>query len=84
MVKEKSCNHQKNDKTSLEKYGVEPVKPILKNIYQSNTDRKDLSWPHFNNKPRVQEKQQVKDQQYRIFNSKVQYRTLRQCQPDLN
>ena len=23
----------------------------------------DLSWPHFNDEPRVQEKQQVKDQQ---------------------
>ena len=36
---------------------------FLKNIYQSNTYRKDLSWPHFDNEPRVQEKQQVKDQQ---------------------
>ena len=33
-----------------------------KNIYQSNTYRKDLSWPHFDDEPRVQEKQQVKDQ----------------------
>ena len=36
---------------------VEPVEPVLKNIYQSNTYRKDLSWPHFDDKPRVQEKQ---------------------------
>ena len=42
---------------------VEPVEPVLKNIYQSNTYRKDLSWPHFDDEPRVQEKQQVKDQQ---------------------
>ena len=42
---------------------MEPVEPVLKNIYQSNTYRKDLSWPHFNDEPRVQEKQQVKDQQ---------------------
>ena len=35
----------------------------LKNTYQSNTYRKDLSWPHFNDEPMVQEKQQVKDQQ---------------------
>ena len=41
---------------------VEPVEPVLKNIYQSNTYRKDLSWPHFDDEPRVQEKQQVKDQ----------------------
>ena len=32
---------------------VEPVEPVLKNIYQSNTYRKDLSWPHFDNDPRV-------------------------------
>ena len=49
--------------TSLEKKEVEPVEPVLKNIYQSNTYRKVLSWPHFNNEPRVQEKQQLKDQQ---------------------
>ena len=42
---------------------VEPVEPVLKNIYQSNTYRKDLSWPHFDDESRVQEKQQVKDQQ---------------------
>ena len=42
---------------------VEPVEPVLKNIYQSNTYRKYLSWPHFDDEPRVQEKQQVKDQQ---------------------
>ena len=46
---------------------VEPVEPVLKNIYQSNTYRKDLSWPHFNDEPMVQEKQQVKDQQFCIF-----------------
>ena len=37
------------------------------NIYQSNTYKKDLSWLHFDNEPRVQEKQQVKDQQSCIF-----------------
>ena len=42
---------------------MEPVGPVIKNIYESNTYGKDLSWPHFNNEPRVQEKQQVKDQQ---------------------
>ena len=42
---------------------MEPVEPVLKNIYQSNTYRKDLSWPHFDNDPRVPGKQQVKGQQ---------------------
>ena len=41
---------------------LEPVEPVLKNIYQSNTYSKDLSWPHFD-EPRVQEKHQVKEQQ---------------------
>ena len=42
---------------------VESVEPVLKYIYQSITYRKGLRWPHFANGPRVQEKQQVKDQQ---------------------
>ena len=33
------------------------------NIYQSDTHRKDWSWLHFSNETRVQERQQVKDQQ---------------------
>ena len=32
-------------------------------IYQSNTYRKDFSWLHFDDEPRVQERQQVKNQQ---------------------
>ena len=63
MVTEKSYIYQKNEQTYLEKKEVKPVGPVLKNIYQSNTYRKDLSWPHFDDEPRVQEKQQVKDQQ---------------------
>ena len=63
MVTEKSYIYQKNEQTYLEKKEVEPVGPVLKNIYQSNTYRKDLSWPHLDDEPRVQEKQQVKDQQ---------------------
>ena len=50
-------------KTSLENKEVEPVEPVQMNIYQSNACRKDLSWLYFNDEPRVQEKQQVKDQQ---------------------
>ena len=47
------------ERTATTRYGVR----ILKNIYQSNTYRKDLNWSHFDDEPRVQEKQQVKDQQ---------------------
>ena len=32
-------------------------------LYQSNTYRKDLSWLYFDGEPRVQERQQVKNQQ---------------------
>ena len=46
----------------LRKKEVEPVEPVLKNIYESNTYRKHLSWPHFDDELRVQEKQEVKDQ----------------------
>ena len=46
---------------------MEPVKPVLKNIYQSNSYRKDLDWLHFDDEPRVQVKQQVKDQQSCLF-----------------
>ena len=31
------------------------------NIYQSNTYRNNLSWLHFDDEPRVQERQQVKE-----------------------
>ena len=46
---------------------VKPVEPNLNNIYQSNTYRKDFSWPHFDYELRVQEKQQDKDHQSCIF-----------------
>ena len=32
-------------------------------IYQSNTYRRDLSWLHLDDEPKVQEREQVKDQQ---------------------
>ena len=48
---------------SLENKEVEPVEPVQTSIYQSNTYRKDLSWLHFNDELRVQERQQMKDQQ---------------------
>ena len=53
--------------TYLEKKEVETAQPVQMNIYHSNTHRKDLSWLHFHDKPRVQERQQVKDQQFCIF-----------------
>ena len=52
---------------SFETEEVQSVKPVLKNIYQNNNYIKDLSRPHFDDEPRVQENQQVKDQQSCIF-----------------
>ena len=47
---------------------MEPVEPAQMNIYQSDTYRKDLNWIHFDNEPRVQERQRekVKYQQFWI------------------
>ena len=53
---------------------MEAVESIQMNIYQSNNYRKDLSWLHFDNELRNQEKQQVKEQQAYIFVF-VAYRT---------
>ena len=46
--------------TSFDNEEVEPVKSVQMNIKQSNTYRKDFSWPHLDDKPRVQKNQQVK------------------------
>ena len=32
---------------------MEPIESVLKNIYQSNAYRKDLSWAYFDDEPRV-------------------------------
>ena len=65
---------------------MEPVEPVQMNIYQRNTYRKDLSWLHFNDEPRVQERQQVKDQQSYISVS-IAYpaipSTTRSTSPDM-
>ena len=61
--------YQKNEETSLENTEMEPVDPAQMNIYQSNNFKKDLSWLHFDDEPRVQERQQMKDQQPRHDNS---------------
>ena len=40
----------------LKKKEVQTVLPLQMNIYQSNTYRKDLSWLHFDDEQRVQER----------------------------
>ena len=50
---------------------MEPVEPVQMSIYQSNTYKKDLSWLHFDDGPRVEEKKRVKDSVLNIdFNFK--------------
>ena len=64
----KFCEAPYSNNVTFFKLGFTAYKAVvLKNIYQSNTYRKDLSWPRFNNEPRVQEKQQLKDQQFCMF-----------------
>ena len=58
MVTKKPAIYQNNEYTSLKKKKFKLVEPGLKNIYQSNTDRKEPSWQHFDTEPRVQEKHQ--------------------------
>ena len=52
---------------------MKPVQPVQMNIYKSNTDTIDLGWLHFDEEPKVQEKQQVLDtcfySLYNIFKS---------------
>ena len=67
MVTEKSCNLSEEQVDLPQVNEVETVEPVLKNNYQSNTYRKDLSWPHIDDEPKAQEKQQAKDQQSCIF-----------------
>ena len=79
MVTENHAIYQNNQETSLKNKEVEPVEPVQKSIYQSNTNRKDFGWLHFDNESRVHERQQGKNQQPYISvdlsnNSKYQLR----------
>ena len=47
----------------LDNKEVEPVEPLQMNIYQINIYRKSLSWLHFEDEPRGQERHQVKEKQ---------------------
>ena len=59
--------YQNNEQTSLEIKKMEPVEPVMKNIYQSNTYRKQLNRSHFDAELSIQEMQQVKDEQSCLF-----------------
>ena len=69
IIPESSCGRkdQNNEQTSFENNEVEPGEPVQMDIYQNNIYREDLSWLHFDDEPRVQERvqgrQQRKDQQ---------------------
>ena len=78
MVTKNHAIYQSNKQTSLKNNGKEPVEPVQMNIYQIPIE--DLNWQHFADEPKVQERQQVKDQVLHIHfcslsnNSKKQLR----------
>ena len=57
---------ENNEWTSHENKEVESVQPVHLNFYRSNAYRKEFSWLHFYNEPRVHEKHQKLDQQANI------------------
>ena len=63
MVTENHAIDLNNEQISLENKKAEPTESVQMNIHQSNTYRKELSWLHFHDELRAQERQQVKDQQ---------------------
>ena len=66
MVTEKSCNLSEW-RVDLPRQKGSGTSWASSENNLPNTYRKDLSWPHFDDEPGVQEKQQVKDQQSYIF-----------------
>ena len=75
MVTKNHAIYQNNKKASLENKEVELAEPVHMNICQSNTYRKDLSWLYFDDERRVQQRQQLMDQQTYI-SSFVAYLTV--------
>ena len=61
---------------------MEPVHLVQMNIYQNNTCKKNLSWLYVDTEPRVEERQQVRDQQSYIFVSLVYLVAARSTRPD--
>ena len=61
MVTEKSRNLL--EWASHESKEVESIHPVQMNLYHSITQRKNLDYLHFEVERRVQEKQQIQDQQ---------------------
>ena len=55
---------------------VEPVDPVQMSIYQSNTYKNNISWLHFDNEQRVQEREQVKGPTQSYISSFVPYLTI--------
>ena len=59
MMKEYHTMYQHNEDNSLQNKEVEPFEPIQMKVYQKHTYRKNLSWLHFDDEPRVKERKQV-------------------------
>ena len=67
MVTEKSSNLSKQRLDLPQEKGSGTNCESSEEHLPKITYRKDLSWPHSDDEPRLQEKQQVKDQQSCIF-----------------
>ena len=63
MTQTNHAIYQMKKQASLGNKEMELGQPVQMKIHQCTTYRKVLSWLHFNNEPRVQNKQQMKDQQ---------------------
>ena len=55
--------YQKNESIFQNNKKAEPVEPIQMNIYHINICKNNCSWLYFDNEQRVQERQQVRNQQ---------------------
>ena len=63
LLKKNHASYWNKNCTSHENSEAEPVQQVQMNNNQTNTYIKGLSWLYFGNEPRVQDRQQVSDQQ---------------------
>ena len=63
MVTKNQAIYQNNKYNALENKEKEPSEPVQMNTYQINDYRKNVTRLHFEDEPKVQGRQLVKDQQ---------------------
>ena len=55
--------YRNGDRKIMQSIRIKSRPPSNNTSFQNNTYRKDFSWLYFDNEPRIQDRQQVKDQQ---------------------